>query len=73
MEIYPVLHQILLLLIMISAGYIGGKTTILGKGSDDVIARLVFNITLPCSRGYSFFGYDSRHSDVDRLFVLKNP
>ncbi|HPE87854.1 MAG TPA: AEC family transporter [Bacteroidales bacterium] len=48
MDFYPALHQILLLLIMIAAGYIGGKTTILGKGSDDVIAKLVFNITLPC-------------------------
>jgi len=58
MEIYPVFHQILLLLIMISAGYIGGKTTILGKGSDDVIARLVFNITLPCLLLTSITGMD---------------
>jgi len=43
---------------MISAGYIGGKTTILGKGSDDVIARLVFNITLPCLLLTSITGMD---------------
>lgn len=58
MEIYPVFHQILLLFIMIAAGFTGGKTRILGKGSDDVIAKLVFNITLPCLLLTSITGMD---------------
>ncbi len=58
MDVFPVFLQILMLLIMIAAGLIGGKTQILGKGSDDVIAKLVFNITLPCLLLTSITGMD---------------
>lgn len=48
MVIFPVFHQIVLLVIMIFVGFVTGKSRILGENGDDIIAKLVFNITLPC-------------------------
>ncbi len=43
-----IIVQIFMLFLMILAGVIGVKTKILGESSDDVIAKIIFNLTLPC-------------------------
>ena len=48
MDVFPVFYQVVLLVIMIFVGFIAGKSRILGDHGDDIIAKLVFNITLPC-------------------------
>ena len=47
MHIDIILNQILILLILVLVGIIGSKTNVITRETNDMLAKFIFNITLP--------------------------
>ncbi|HWR22210.1 MAG TPA: AEC family transporter, partial [Feifaniaceae bacterium] len=53
MDMVPVISQMGILFVIVALGFLGAKSGVMNAGSNELLSRIMLNITLPCSILYS--------------------
>lgn len=72
MDIIPVFNQMIVLFLLLAAGYIAGKAGIMTTDACKILTKIILNITLPCLvvASVSSAGSGVSGTDVLTMFIL---